>query len=56
VDFYLANAPKLVKEVGYVPLQPVVYSKAQARWNRRTVGSVFKEGGSTVGVKLHEVL
>jgi len=56
VDFYLANAASLVKEVGYVPLPASTYKKAQARWQKRTTGSVFKEGGSTVGVELEKVL
>lgn len=56
VDFYLANAAALVKEVGYVPLPASTYKKAQARWQKRTTGSVFKEGGSTVGVELEKVL
>lgn len=56
VDFYMAteNAP-LVSEAGYIALPDDVYPKAQARIAEGKVGSVF-EGGSTVGVKLHEVL
>lgn len=56
VDFYLSNAPKLVKEVGYVPLPAQVYNLAKQRYARRVTGSVFKEGGSVVGVKLADVL
>ncbi len=46
----------VVKEVDYIPLEAKTYKKAQARWAKRTTGSVFKEGGSVVGVKLHDVL
>lgn len=56
VDFYLKEGPKLVREVGYVPLSTSVYRKAQARFAKRTTGSIFNEGGSAVGVKLDDVL
>jgi phosphate transport system substrate-binding protein len=56
VEFYLANAPRLVGEVGYVPLQPQVYQLARSRFQRRVVGSVFGEGGSQVGVRLEDLL
>lgn len=56
VDFYLdpANA-NLVDEVGYVSLPEGIYDKANARFEDQTTGSVF-EGGSSLGVKLDEVL
>jgi len=41
VDFYLENAPELVKEVGYVPLPDTVRDLAAKRWAARTTGSVF---------------
>ena len=56
IDFYLTNASHLVKEVGYVPLQPQVYRLAKTRFARRVTGSVFGEGGSQVGVRLEELL
>jgi len=56
VDFYLANAPMLVKEVGYTPLQSSVYKLAQTRFAKRRTGSVFNEGGSAVGVRLADLL
>jgi len=56
VDFYQSPENKeLVSEVGYVPLPDDVYPRAQARFAERKVGTAFK-GGSTVGVKLEEVL
>jgi phosphate transport system substrate-binding protein len=55
VEFYLTNAPSLVTEVGYVPLPAEVYTAAQARFTKGTMGSVFGEG-SQVGVKLEELL
>jgi phosphate transport system substrate-binding protein len=56
VKFYLANAPQLVKEVGYIPLPADVYRLAQSRFDRRVVGSVFGGTGSHVGVKLTELM
>ena len=56
VEFYLQNAEKSVKEVGYVPLQPAVYEAAVQRFQKRVVGSVFGGKGSQVGVKLEELL
>lgn len=45
----------LVDEAGYIPLPEPVYQKASSRLAEKKTGSVF-EGGSTVGVKLEEVL
>lgn len=56
VDFYLAEENRqYVEEVGYFPLTEEIYSKAQTRIADGKTGSVFP-GGSTVGVKLDEVL
>jgi len=56
VRFYLANAGRLAKEVGYIALQPEVYKLAQQRFDKRVVGSVFGGKGSRVGVKLTDLL
>jgi phosphate transport system substrate-binding protein len=56
VAFYLANAKNLVAEVGYIPLTDQIYSLAQARYDDRVIGSVFEGLGSTVGVKLDDLL
>lgn len=56
VDFYLnKDNGKLVEEVGYIPLPDDVYTKVNTRSQEQKTGSVF-QGGSTVGVKLNEVL
>ncbi|MFN3648720.1 MAG: PstS family phosphate ABC transporter substrate-binding protein [Armatimonadota bacterium] len=55
VKFYLEQAPALVEEVGYVPLEPEVYELAKQRFESKITGSMF-EGGSQVGVKLTEVM
>lgn len=55
VDFYLAHAGGLVREVGYVPLPGGVYKLAQQRFAAKKTGSLF-EGGSEVGVTLEDLL
>ena len=56
VDYYMDPTNKsFVSETGYVAMPDDIYMKAQARISEGKVGSVF-EGGSTVGVKLSDVL
>jgi phosphate transport system substrate-binding protein len=56
VDFYLATDSKeLVSEVGYIPMTEPIYEAVQTRFENEKTGSVF-EGGSTVGVKLKDIL
>lgn len=55
VEFYLKNAPTLVKEVKYVPLPQEAYDMVAARFASGTVGSAFG-GASEVGVKIMELL
>ena len=43
VAYYLAEATKLVPEVGYVALPQEAYAWAQGRVDARTTGSVFKD-------------
>lgn len=56
VQFYLAQAPKLVKEVGYVPFKSDAYKLVQQRFDSRTMGSLFGGKGSQVGVTIAELL
>jgi phosphate transport system substrate-binding protein len=56
VEFYLQNAPKLVAEVGYIPLPDRAYDLARRRFSNRLVGSVFGGGGSKVGVSVEALL
>ncbi len=56
IDFYLEQAPKLVGEVGYVPLPGRAYPLAKARVDARTTGSLFAGGGSQVGVSIENLL
>lgn len=55
VQFYLQNAPKLVKEVKYVPLPNSAYTTAQSNFNRKRFGSIFG-GKEAVGLKIEELM
>jgi phosphate transport system substrate-binding protein len=55
VQFYLRNASKLVKEVGYVPLAAKHYEMALKNFTEQKLGTVFG-GKSEVGVKVEELL
>lgn len=55
ITFYLKNAAKLSKEVGYVPLPPEAYKLVSAHYSARKTGSVFM-GKDTVGVTIQELL
>ena len=55
VEFYLAQAQDLIREVGYIPLPPRAYELALAKLASGTTGSVF-EGHSEVGVDIEELL
>ena len=55
VQFYLKNAPKLVKEVGYVPLAAKHYEMALKNFWEQKLGTGFG-GKSEVGVKVEELL
>jgi phosphate transport system substrate-binding protein len=55
VDFYLKNAPNLVKQVKYVQLPGQAYSLALGHFQNGKVGSVFG-GKPEVGVRIEELL
>lgn len=54
VEFYLAHAADISKEVGYIPLTQDSYDAALERFQNRIKGSVFAKG--TVGVKMADLL
>lgn len=55
VEFYLDNAPALVREVGYVPLSDAAYELGLERFRNGTTGTVFGEE-SVVGMTIEELL
>ena len=54
-EFYLKNAPKLVKEVKYVPLPDKVYTLGASRVKSGTVGTAFA-GHADVGVTIDDLM
>jgi phosphate transport system substrate-binding protein len=55
VDYYLANAPKLVAEVKYVPLPAHEYAAVTAHWKSLKPGTGFG-GVPEVGVKIEDLI
>jgi len=55
VEFYLRNAPKLTKEVGYVPLDKAHYDQAMRNFAAKKLGTGFG-GTPEVGVKVDDLL
>jgi phosphate transport system substrate-binding protein len=55
VDFYMKNAPKLVKEVKYVPLPASIYAINTENVNKKKLGTVFG-GKSDVGLKVEDLV
>jgi phosphate transport system substrate-binding protein len=55
INFYLANAPKLVKEVKYIPLPANEYAAVDKHWKALKPGTGFG-GVPEVGVKIEELL
>jgi phosphate transport system substrate-binding protein len=56
MDFYIAQAAKLSREVGYIPLPAEAYPLAQARIDKKKTGSLFSAKGSQIGVSIKELL
>jgi phosphate transport system substrate-binding protein len=55
VEFYLKNAPKLVKEVKYVPFPDKVYALGADRLKNGKVGTAFG-GSAEVGVTIDDLM
>jgi len=55
VNFYLANAPKLVKEVKYVPLPAEDYTAVTAHFKAMKPGTGF-DGTPEVGIKIKDLI
>ena len=56
VEFYLQNAARLAKEVGYIPLPKKASDLALERFRKRIVGSMFGAKGSQVGITIEKLL
>lgn len=56
VEFYLNNAGKLSKEVGYIPLPKQAYNLALERFRKRITGSIFGAKGAQVGLTIEQLL
>jgi phosphate transport system substrate-binding protein len=56
VDFYLTNAAKLVREVGYVPLADPEHALVTRRAQARTPGTIFKSHHMEAGRTLESLL
>jgi len=55
INFYLQNAPAMVKEVRSVPLSRTTYTQVTDNFKRRKTGTVF--GGNTeTGLTVEELL
>lgn len=55
VEFYLKNAPSLVKQVKYIALPAKAYDVALGHFQKGRVGTVFG-GEASVGLKIEELL
>ena len=55
VEFYLKNAPTLVKQVKYVPLPQSIYTTGAEHLKKGKIGSMFG-GEAEVGVKIEELM
>ena len=54
-DFYLRNAPKLIKQVKYIPLPANAYKLATEMLAKQKTGSMFG-GEEKVGMKIEELM
>lgn len=55
VEFFINNAPKLVREVKYVPLPANVYQSVMNNFRNNKTGSVFV-GRDTVGLTIQDIV
>jgi phosphate transport system substrate-binding protein len=55
VDFYLKEGGTLAEEVGYVQLGTEGYRLVTEHFHARRTGTVFGEGGSTVGLTIEQL-
>jgi phosphate transport system substrate-binding protein len=56
VEFYIRNAGRMAKEVGYTPLSESVYELVLERFHSRLTGSIFHKTDSLSEMDLKEFL
>jgi phosphate transport system substrate-binding protein len=56
LEYYLDNAPQLVREARYIPLPAGAYTLAHKRLKAGKVGSLFAGNGSKIGVTIESLL
>ncbi|MFD2938302.1 PstS family phosphate ABC transporter substrate-binding protein [Spirosoma flavum] len=54
MSFFLANAPTLVKETGYVPFSAAIYQRVRQRFMKGQTGSLFAK--KSAGVRIDQLL
>ncbi len=55
IEFYLKHAPKLVKQVKYIPLPDRAYRLGEERFAKRVSGTVFG-GEAKIGMRIEDLL
>lgn len=55
IEFYLKNAPELVRQVKYVPLPAKAYTQIGSNFSKKKLGTAFG-GTAEVGMKIEELL
>lgn len=55
VEFYIKHAPKLVKQVKYIPLPDRAYKLVEERFNKKLTGTVFG-GEPKIGMRIEDLL
>ena len=56
VNFYLRKGPRLVRDVGYIPLPANAYLLARERFAAKRTGSMFGGKGSQVGISIEDLM
>jgi phosphate transport system substrate-binding protein len=56
VGFYVTRAPRVVDDVGYLPLPQEAYALARQRLQRKTTGSIFRGTEPHIGVAIEALL
>jgi phosphate transport system substrate-binding protein len=55
IEFYLANATKLVSDVKFIPLPDAAYTKAAENFKQKKIGTIFG-GKEAIGLKIEDLM